>query len=296
MSKSSVGKRRRSIWASSTNKLTLSPPPPPSTTPTHRRLPATVTSSPPPRHHRHQPLATSTHICSPQPADHERCGNATSRTERAPATTSTVPSGRAASSDGDDVHRRHRLHSFSDVAMPSGLTNERRPRRRRIRRPFVLAQVSPLAPALFTNTRTRCHVTAIGDVAIRQRTTTSIIVCRHHTTLLQHHHHATTTTTLQQRPPTRQSTYSSTESKVPGRYQRPGNQTTNDESSFVVVYIIARVSTPSTLNPTHPANYNTTHPETTVAITTPPPPHDTDEYDDGACGNQTANNDICRRS
>jgi hypothetical protein len=69
--------------------------------------------------------------------------------------------------------------------------------------------------------------------------------------------------------------------------------------SFGILYTIVMVSTPSTLNPTHLANpdHNTTHPETTTTITTPPPPpHDTDEHDNGACGNQTANDHSCHRS
>jgi hypothetical protein len=59
--------------------------------------------------------------------------------------------------------------------------------------------------------------------------------------------------------------------------------------SFGVLYTIATVSTPSPLNPTRLANpdHYTTYPETTAAITTPlpPPPHETDEHDNGACGN-----------
>jgi hypothetical protein len=86
VSKSSVGKRQHSIWTSSTNKHFVHQPPPPSTTPTHPCLLTTVVSLPPPRRHRRQPGAASAHVRPHQPAHHERCGNATSPNERAPAT------------------------------------------------------------------------------------------------------------------------------------------------------------------------------------------------------------------
>jgi hypothetical protein len=66
----------------------LSPlPPPPSTTPTLCHLLANVTSSPLPHHRHRQRSAASTSIRRPQRAHNERRGNATSPTERAPATT-----------------------------------------------------------------------------------------------------------------------------------------------------------------------------------------------------------------
>jgi len=52
MPKSSVGKCRHSIWASSTHQFFLPQPPPPSSmTPTHCRILAIVTSLPPSHHH-----------------------------------------------------------------------------------------------------------------------------------------------------------------------------------------------------------------------------------------------------
>jgi hypothetical protein len=123
-SKSSVGKRRHSIWASSTNKHILpQPPPPPSTTSTPRCLLAAIASSPPPhRHHIGHLLPPSTSVAhnhhttddvaTPrhQPNERRRCRQNDVDTPRhrndaarGRCSTSTVPSGRAASSDGDDV-------------------------------------------------------------------------------------------------------------------------------------------------------------------------------------------------
>jgi hypothetical protein len=89
--------------------------------------------------------------------------------------TSTVPTGRAVSSDGDDVQRRHRLHS---LPAHDDNTIKRRGdwtpwcyvatrRRTTTNSSFVvfIIQVSPLSCSLLAHTRTRCHVAAVGDVA-----------------------------------------------------------------------------------------------------------------------------------
>ncbi|KIJ90207.1 hypothetical protein K443DRAFT_15423 [Laccaria amethystina LaAM-08-1] len=108
MSKSSVGKRRRSIWVSSTNKHFLPPPPPPpSTTSTHRRLLTTITSSPPPRHrHTNHRLPPSTSIAHNYHTTNDTTATPHLQidvTRERRSSTSTVPSGCAASSDHDDV-------------------------------------------------------------------------------------------------------------------------------------------------------------------------------------------------